>query len=127
MSEQDLAAVLAALRSHAWPLLAALVIGAIVRLLKADVGWTPTVPPNWRAALAFGLGLAGGAAEAIVAGLAIDEAILRGAFAGVAAIAGHKLLVEKLRSGRELFAPVKVAAVPAGYADKPPEPPEPKQ
>lgn len=91
-------------QAHAWWALGAIAIGGLVRLTKSDTpipGWTG-LAPAWRARLALGLGAVQVAVEALAASKPWQEALLDGALAALAAIAGHEVVVEGFRGGREL-------------------------
>jgi len=98
----DPKALLALAQQHKWFALAALVIGLVVRLLKSDGPIPINVPAKYRAWLAVGLGIVAGVLDMIGAGTAWKEALLGGILAAFAAISGHQLVVESLRSGREV-------------------------
>jgi hypothetical protein len=92
--------------AHQWPILAALAVGLLVRLVKAGRLTLPiTVPAQYRSWLAIALGVASGVAEAIVAGTPWREALIGGVASAAAAIVGHETLVENARKGRELGEP----------------------
>lgn len=97
----DLTAIATLIEQHKWVALSALVIGAIVRLLKSDTP-LPTVPSAWRPWLALGLGCISGALDAIVNGTAWTAALVGGLVAALTAIAGHDALIASARGGREL-------------------------
>jgi hypothetical protein len=100
----DPAEFLAALRAHAWPVVAAFAVGAIVRAIKSDL--IPIdVPARWRPKLALGLGLASGVAEAVIAGTPWAEALTGGVLSACVAMGGHGVLIQGLRDGRELGEP----------------------
>lgn len=102
--------------SPSWLGVAALVIGTMIRLLKGDpaVSWFPpflparwrTLPPAWRPRVALALGVASSVVEKRAQGAPWPAAavggLLEGLAAGGVAIAGHEVLVESLRKGREL-------------------------
>ena len=89
-------------RLHAWVALAAMVIGALVRVLKGDSP-LPCVSPRVRPWLALGLGMVSGVLSALLTSTPLSTTILEGLIAGATAIAGHDTLIEGLRGGRELF------------------------
>lgn len=98
------------LATHQWLAVSALVIGAIVRLLKGDTPLPLFVPPSLRAWLALGLGVASGVLDALQHGTPWLTALMGGLAAALTAISGHELMIEGLRSGRELFEKKAVAA-----------------
>ncbi|WP_394845203.1 hypothetical protein LZC95_50275 [Pendulispora brunnea] len=85
-----------------WILFSAVIIGAIVRLLKSDTP-LPTVPARWRSWLALGLGAVAGVLDAVLGGTSWTQALIDGLAAALTAMAGHDLLVGGLRGGRELL------------------------
>jgi len=104
--------------------IAAAVIGLVVRLLKEDVSFLPTVPSKYRPAVALGLGLVAGVLEAASRGTPWKQAVLDGLFAASAAIVGHGVFVDAMRGGRELGQPKPVAPEDAPTAPVlPPDPP----
>ncbi len=76
----------------------ALVLGAFVRLTKAPV------PRAWRPAYASLCGSAMALADVLAEALPWEEVLVRGGASTALAIAGHLVLVEWLRGGRELGA-----------------------
>ena len=112
----DLSALLAAVQSHAWPVVAALVIGAIVRATKPDVTWLPNVPARFRPVLAVALGLVVGAADAIANGTPWRDALTTGAGAAVTAILGHVFVIDVARGGAEVPMPSGAKASARGCA-----------
>lgn len=100
----DLESLLSAVRDHAWPIVAAVVIGGLVRMVKSDA--IPiNVPARWRPVLALGLGLASGACDAIIRGTSWQEALGMGLLSSFVAMGGHDVLIEALRGGAEVSAP----------------------
>ncbi|WP_394833574.1 hypothetical protein LVJ94_44415 [Pendulispora rubella] len=95
-----------------WIVVGAIVIGAIVRLLKSDTP-LPTVPSQWRPWLALGLGAVAGIFQAVAAGTPWKKALLDGLVSALTAIAGHDLLIESLRRGREIGGGQTATPVPA--------------
>lgn len=94
--------------AHKWVALAALVIGALVRLLRDDNRFPLTLPPKWKAAkpwIAIGLGLLAGVLDGVAGGATWTESIVSGIVAGLLPIVGHQVGIEWLRDGKELFAP----------------------
>src|SRR5690606_41994879 len=102
MNIDDLVAMLA---EHRWVAACALVIGAIVRVLKSDSPLPITVPAKWRGWLAIGLGIVAGALEAVAGGTPWARALAEGLAAAVFAITGHEVVIEKARGGKELPVP----------------------
>jgi hypothetical protein len=94
-------------------MLTAWLIGACVRLLKDDT-ILPTLPTQYRRLVAFGLGLLAGVVDAVIAGASWQSAAIAVA-APPLAIAGHHVLVDWLRGGREGWLPSFLKAI-----DKPP-------
>lgn len=95
-------------REHSWVPLAAVVVGIFVRLAKDDrvVRWFPlAIPPRWRAIIALSLGLTAGVLEALRGGDTWGSAIVGGVMAGVLPIAGHEIVVQGLRGGRDIGQP----------------------
>lgn len=92
--------------------IAAAVIGLIVRLLKQDVTFLPTIPARWRPVVAVALGVAAGVLDKAATGVLWREAILNGVLAGFTAIAGHGVLITSARDGRELGTPKAHDAIP---------------
>jgi hypothetical protein len=89
--------------------IAAALIGLVVRLLKQDVAFLPTVPSKYRPAVALALGLVAGVLEAASQGTPWKQAILNGLLAAGTAIVGHGVLIDGLRGGRELGQPKLVS------------------
>lgn len=112
----DPQALLLAIRSHAWPIVAAFVVGFLVRSIKSDA--IPIdVAARWRPLLALGLGLASGASESIIGGTPWAEALTGGVGSAFFAMGGHAVFIEALRGGRELGIPkagAGAAAIIAG-------------
>lgn len=96
-------------RDHAWLEISALVVGLLVRLLKGDV-LGPVVPPRWRPALAWFLGLVAAALQMVVGGATVPEAVTTAILAPVLAMAGHATFVDWLRGGRDFPVPSRLAA-----------------
>lgn len=90
-----------------WVAAAALIIGAVVRYLKTDSplpAWLH-VPPGWRPWLAVALGIVAGVLDAVAMGTPWADAVAKGVLAAVGAMAGHHLVIEKGRGGKELHVP----------------------
>jgi len=109
--------VLSLAAEHKWVPAAAIAIGAMVRILKGGSP-IPVVPPAWRPWLALALGAVAGLLQAVAGGAAWSKALTDGLVAALTAIAGHDLLVESLRGGREPFARRKgLTVVPSAKED----------
>ena len=111
--------VVVMLRSKAWIPLVALGVAAVIRISKTDaaVARIPFyIKPQHRAWWALGFGIIGGIADRVVAGVPLLDAVIVGVIggllAGQTAIAGHELIVEGLRKGRDI-----------GIKKEPPPPP----
>jgi hypothetical protein len=101
VNAQDL---IAAIQAHAWPLVAALVIGFLVRIGKDDVSSLPTIPKRFRPLVALGLGLVSGACDAIVRGTPWKQALGMGLVSSFLAMGGHDVIIEAIRGGKEVGA-----------------------
>lgn len=96
------------IEDHAWLPLASLVIFFAVRLVKDDrfVAWCPIViPPRYRSLLAVALGAISGVLQALTTGAKWPTAIVGGLISAYTAIAGHDLVVESIRKGRDIGVP----------------------
>ncbi len=100
----DLSELSGLLAEHKWVAALALLIMALVRLLKSDSPLPWSVPAQWRSWLALGLGVIGGILDALVAGTSPLRALLQGLAAGAIAITAHDTVIEGLRGGQEFFA-----------------------
>lgn len=98
----DVAALIELLNAHKWVALAALVIGAVVRLLKSDTPIPIDIPSRWRPVVALGLGVVSGVLEALATGKPWLEAVIGGFVSAFAAMSGHAVLVDALRGGRDV-------------------------
>lgn len=91
-------------RANLWiPLLAA-VVGAIIRVCKSDplVAKIPVyIKPENRAVAALVLAVIGAALDRIAVGGKWYDALAGGLVAGSGAIAGHEVIVNKVRGGRD--------------------------
>jgi hypothetical protein len=101
----DVSAIASALADQKWTMLAALLIGLVVRLLKEDVKFLPTIPARWRPLVALGLGVVSGFLLAFQPGVSWQKAFTEGAVASFLAMGGHSVIIEALRGGRELGSP----------------------
>lgn len=110
----DVAALVAA---HSWIALAALIVFAIVRLLKSDTKIPLNIPARYRPVLAIALGAVAGVLDHVASGTPWRQALVNGATAGVLAIMGNVLGVDVLRDGVDV-------PVPKGISVPPPPMPE---
>lgn len=90
---------------HQWLALSAVVLGAVVRVLKDD-SRLATIPAHVRPWLAFGLGAAAACLQFLVEGVGLKEALTTTIAAPLLAIIGHHLGIEMLRGGKEIPVPV---------------------
>lgn len=101
--------LLAAWNSHAWLLFSAIIIGSVVAIVKQ--GWLGTwiaahLPPASRPYLAMALGAITSFAAGIQAHQTVVQAILQavnGVIAGALAVAGHQVVIEGMRGGKEFI------------------------
>ncbi len=117
----DLAPILAAEKNHQWLLFAGLVIGAILAFAKQ--GWVSDFIARKLTAkslpfYALLVSVLGTASTEIVQGKPWTQALMDSLFAAFAAIGAHQIVIESLRSGREIVPPTKTTA--ARRADCPP-------
>jgi len=97
--------------AHQWGLLTWLVVsvvaGGLVRLCKSDspIPALQQIPPAWRARLAYVFALCAAAATKLASGMSWQTVVTLALAGGSTAMAGHELLIEGLRGGRELFGP----------------------
>lgn len=98
----------------AWPVLGALVIGFIVRLLKSANVPAPfdRIPPKARPVVAVALGGLQGALQAALTSTPWQTTLVNGLVAGLLAVFGHDVLIEWLRAGKEPLE--KALPVPVG-------------
>ena len=96
-----------------WIALAAFAVATIVRLLKSEVVPPPLsdIPAKTRPVVALILGqLSGVLAAAAIPGIDVKTALLGGLVSAALAIAGHDIIVERIRDGLEFFAKPPVPA-----------------
>jgi hypothetical protein len=93
-----------------WVAAAALIVGALVRLLKSDMLTNalaslglPPIPKRVLPWLALAFGLASSILDEKVMGTPWPAAITKGVLAALGAITGHELTIESLRKGKELL------------------------
>lgn len=92
---------------HEWLALSALIIGALVRIMKSETfaGPLARIPAKWRPVIALGLGITSGVIDAIVNGTKWQTAVVSGLISATIAISAHEVGIETLRNGKEPFAP----------------------
>lgn len=86
-------------------LIAAFVIGFLVRLLKSDTKIPIDIPPRLRLPLAFAFGAIGGVLETIASGKPWRQAVFEGAVAAALAVLGQNVFIDSIRGGKELPIP----------------------
>lgn len=96
--------LLTLLLQHKWIPALAFLVGLLIRLLKDDTKG-PALPKRLRAPLAFALGFTAATLQRRMSGSTWQQAIIAGIVTGLLPIAGHLLLIEKLRKGIELKIP----------------------
>lgn len=92
--------------THQWVLVASVVIGLLVRLVKDDpaVSWIPfTLAPKYRPGVALGLGIVSAVLHSVATGVAFSTALIEGLSAAMLAITSHDVVIEGGRGGRELL------------------------
>lgn len=118
----DINQLIADILAQKWILVAAILVGAVVDLMKQ--GWVSAwlakkLPSVALPYLAVVLGALGMSATEVTTGKPLKQAIYDGLLSGVLAVFGHETLIEGLRGGRELI-PSRAPAVPP--APPPPAP-----
>jgi hypothetical protein len=108
---------------HRWAALCALLAGVLVRLSKSDNLVPLNIPARLRPWIPVVFGVFGAVAEALANGKPWSQAIVAGIFVALAPIAGHELLVESLRGGKELPVPGLMKDDSKGPKDPPARPP----
>jgi hypothetical protein len=94
--------------ADAWIPLIALAVWLVVRLAKDDppVAWVPFfIRPVNRPVWALGLGIVGGVLVQIILAGSVLGALAGGFVAGCMAIAGHEVIVNTIRKGRDIGTP----------------------
>lgn len=113
-------------RANAWIPLLALVVGAFIRVAKDDplVARIPLyIRPENRGLWAMALAVAGAALDRLAAGGTWYDAIAGGVVAGSVAIAGHEIVVNRLRKGRDFGVKKDPPAPPNDWEDDSIRPP----
>lgn len=83
-----------AIDTRAWPIVAAIVIGAIVRFSKTEMAGNlfEKVPRHARVYVPLLLGILSGVGEALLQGVPWTTAIFFGVIAGMLPIGGHEVI-----------------------------------
>lgn len=102
MNPDDIALLI---EQRKWVPLAAVVIFLVTRLLKSDTKIPIDIPPRVRIWVVFGLGIASGVLEHVIAGKTWTSALIGGAVSAVLAVVGHESIIASLRGGKELVIP----------------------
>lgn len=112
---------------HQWVPLAMVVIGLVIRLLKSDTKIPVTIPPRARAVTALLLGVVAAGLHRVQSGVEWQQAIFESIVAALLAIAGHNVVIDGLRGGKEFNLPGLIIPGASPSPDKPPTiPPAPK-
>lgn len=87
-----------------WVVISALVIGALVRMSKAEKlgGVFHRIPARYRSMIPVALGAMSGGLEMLLRGASYKSAAVHAVIAFSLAISGHEVLIKGLRDGREL-------------------------
>ena len=139
-----LPALVAAVQTHAWTMVAALVVGALIAFCKQgwaskwlDAKLTPAVIP-W---VSYALTFLSAAAADVIAGQPWPAALQAAFLAGFVPMVGHQFVIESLRGGKEIVPqkppsrpsppsrdiPRDAPTTPAlGHIDTDPPPPPPR-
>lgn len=88
-----------------WVPLAALVIFLTIRLLKSDTKIPVDIPPRARIWVVFGLSIASGVLEHVIAGKSWTNALVGAGVTAAIAVLGHESFIASLRAGKELPVP----------------------
>lgn len=89
----------AIVKTHWFVLVSAVMIGAFIRLLKADTVFPITIHnKRWYAPLSIALGLVAAVVDHILFATVWKMAILRGLFAGFLPVVGHDVVVKSALS-----------------------------
>lgn len=111
---------------HAYVLVAALVVAALVAIAKQ--GWASAwlashLPSKSLPFLAMALGILATAAAQIQAGVPWLQALINGILAGALATAGHQAVIESMRGGKEIVPATAKVSAQAPPQDPPVSPP----
>ncbi len=119
LTGDEVSKVVELLRAHAWVPVSAIIIGLVVRLLKSDTKIPIDIPGRYRTPLVYVLALLAGVLEKVATGSAWLPALVNGALAGLFAQQGHLLVIDSLRSGKELAIPGLIVPGAAPAPGKP--------
>jgi hypothetical protein len=86
-------------------IVAALVIGVLVRVVKSDTKLPINIPPRYRVWLALALGAFASVLERVATGIDWKQAAVDGAFAALLAVTGHNVIVGSIRNGKDVPLP----------------------
>lgn len=111
MDEDQIMQLVALVNAHAWLPVSAIIVGAVVRLLKTDMAnfylaqyfGLPPIPKKYLPWLAIGLGFVSAILDAKVAGKPVSVALIEGIGSAFVAVTGHQVVVESIRDGKEPF------------------------
>lgn len=113
-------------RANAWVPLIAFAVGGIIRIGKSDA-LVAKIPlhfkPEHRAYWALGLAVVGAAVDRLATGGTWYDAIAGGLVAGSVAIAGHEVVVNGIRKGRDFGVKKEPPAPPNEWTDDSQRPP----
>jgi hypothetical protein len=116
------------IRTNAWIPLLALVVGALVRFTKSNTGreiFNMYTKPEHRPLWAMVLAMVGAALDRLATGGTWYDAIAGGVVAGALAIAGHEIIVNTFRKGRDIGEKKQPTAPPGDWDDDSLRPPPP--
>lgn len=92
-----------------WVAIAAIVVGALVRLAKTDAlgdllakFGLPAIPKKALPWIALALGCASSILDVKLQGTDWPTAVMKGLLAGIGAVAGHQLVIESILDGKEI-------------------------
>ncbi len=105
--DMDIDSLMQLAADHKWYMFAAVLVGGGCRWLKSDSAgnWWTSLPLWAKRTIPILLGGAAGCLESLASGRPLEESLIKGALiAGLGSMAGHELLIEKMRGGKELGA-----------------------
>jgi hypothetical protein len=113
-------------RANMWIPLLSVFVGMIIRLTKTDpaVAWFKlNTKPQHRPLWALGLAVVGAAVDRLATGGTWYDAIAGGVVAGCGAVAGHEVIVNTIRKGRDFGVRKEPPAPPPDWEDDSIRPP----